>query len=242
VTVDLPVLSLDALDVARLLGAAALLLPIAALAARFAGGRRVEGYTIAVGVAAAAAVVALLGVAISFPTDLGAGVWLVAIVAVDAVAILALILLRRPRAERDRSPARLSAAISGLAHQWVALLIGALALAVTVAAVAIASDSATQTRRETTFTQLWMLPTKSGRSATLGIRNLEGAPRTYRLRVASAGRPLLSRLIRVPSGATRSTRVGLPLTRLPRRITATASAVGSPGERRTVDVWTHAPS
>jgi hypothetical protein len=132
--------------------------------------------------------------------------------------------------------------LQGLASQWVALLIGACAIAVVVAALVIARDSATQTRRETTFTQLWMLPTKSGRTAALGIRNLEDATRSYRVRVAGPRGSLLARRIRVPSGATRSTRVRLPLTQLPRRITATASAVGFPGERRTVDVWTHAPS
>lgn len=232
-------------DVARWIGVVALLLPIAVAAAWLTGGRRVEGFTIAVGIAAVAAAVALLGVALSFLFALDAVVWAVVIALVDAVVIVALLASRRgrrPEAAGGRSPVRLSGALRGIARQWVALLIGVAAIAVTVAALAIARDSATQTRKETTFTQLWMLPTKSGSSARVGIRNVEDAPRTYHLRVAGPGGSLLAKTVRVRSGATRTARVRLPLTRTPHRITATASAVGFPGERRTVDVWTHAPS
>jgi hypothetical protein len=229
-------------DLLRCLGVLALLAPIAIAGARLADGRRLDGVAIAIGIASAAAVVALLGIVVSVPFHLTTTAWLAALGALDILLIVAASRSRvRERGRRTRRRRLHVPPILGmlrvLAREWVAVLIGAAALAASVAAVAIAHRSAVDARDAVTFTQLWMVPVNGHRSAEVGIRNLENAPLTYRLEISGPGGPLLSRSIRLEAGMSKAMHVKLPQRPLPQQITATALPFGHPDEARRVDMW-----
>ncbi|HEX7083262.1 MAG TPA: DUF1616 domain-containing protein [Gaiellaceae bacterium] len=165
---------------------------------------RAERFAFAVGASIAVAVLA--GLALNYaPGGLDRRSWAVALAAVT-VGLAAVAAIRRALAVPEPAPWR-----PGL-PTGNQVLLGAIAVLLAAAAVGISRLGALQTARETTFTQLWMLPATSA-SATLriGLANHEQAAQRYRLVVRSGGRVLrIWPAVRVEPGGRWDARLALP--------------------------------
>jgi hypothetical protein len=210
-------------NLASALALAVLMLPVAAAARRRAADRGDLAQAAAVGIAAAAALLVATGLLLSAFGEVGATGWLVAILVVDAVVILG---------TRDRLE---------LARRALPAVLAAAALGMAAGALALSHRSATDQARAATFTQLWLLP-RGQDAAEVGVRNEEGTPVSYRLRVigppAEGGEPLLDRTVALGPSQTWVGRVELPPTAGPERVTAEVSRIGDSGPYRTAHLWT----
>lgn len=85
----------------------------------------------------------------------------------------------------------------------------AIALAIAIWSIAIASHGAREEREDIHFTQLWALPKGQGK-VVIGVSNEEGALASYRLRILSDGDMLASRRLRLADGHSRRVLLSTP--------------------------------
>ncbi|HEX8075827.1 MAG TPA: hypothetical protein VF545_12710 [Thermoleophilaceae bacterium] len=216
-----PLFAVTVAGVARAAAFALLLLLLALAARRWAVGRRDAVDAGAVAIVVAASMLVAAGLALSVVDGVTAVGWLVVLLAIDA----ALLAPRENRAHVRRAlPAVLSIA----------------AAAVAVGAIAHSRASAQDHDRTVRFTQLWAVPAGSlpATSARIGVRNLEGGPRSYRVVVTGMRRTFLDRTIELGASATWSASIQLPFTESPKRVTAELYRDGDVFAYRTAFVWT----
>lgn len=216
-----PVVAITALGAARAGAFAALILLIALAVRRWAAGRRDPVDAGPVAIAAGASLLVAAGLALSVVDGVTAVGWLAILLAID-VALIA------PRESRERARRALPAAVAVLA-------------AVTaIGAVALSRASAQRHDREVHFTQLWLVPRGSlpQTFARVGVRNFEGGPRSYRVRVTGLRRTFLTRTVALGQAGEWTATVPLPVTESPKRVTAQLFRTGSAAPYRTATVWT----
>jgi hypothetical protein len=207
-------------NVAGALALAALLVPLAVLAVRRVAERR-DPADVAIGIAAAAALLVAGGLALSVLHGLSTVGWLVVVAVVDA----AVLLFSRGGASAIRRAAP-------------ALLAGA-ALCLTVVAVAIAHEGASDQAHEAHFAQFWFVPRGDGATADVGVRNEEQAPAAFHVRVTGpAGGVFLDRTLQLAPGAAWVAPVKLPRDPHPRLMHAVLFRAGSTTPYRRAQVWT----
>lgn len=172
-----------------------------------------------------AAVMALLvggGLALYALDALDSTGWVVVAIAVGSVAALA----------TSRDPVRLA----------LPVLLASVALGLTVGAVALSRASAVDYAEKTTFTQLWILERGSAGLAEVGVRNEEGMPAAFQLRVfgpqSGGARPLLERTIELEPADSWSEQVRIPRTARPERVNAELYRLGETRPYRSAHVWT----
>ena len=152
---------------------------------------------LAYSVALSLAATALTGLVAHLFAGLDRTVWATALALVTCSATLIAMRIRRLDLETP-APVTLPSISS-------ALCIGA-AVAVAAGAVAIASTGAENTRVESRFTELWVLPrggtaTSLGvRAVSIGVQSHEGASSSFGLRVTQGSHQLLSRSISLRDG------------------------------------------
>jgi hypothetical protein len=207
-------------NVAGALALAALLVPLAVLAVRRVAERR-DPADVAIGIAAAAALLVAGGLALSVLHGLGTVGWLVVVAVVDAGVLLF-----------SRGSA------SALRRAAPALLAG-VALCLTVVAVAIAREGANDQARDAHFAQFWFVPRGDGSTAEVGVRNEEQAAGAFHVRVTGPdGGVFLDRTLQLAQGAAWVSAVRLPRDPHPRLMHAVLFRPGSITPYRRAQVWT----
>jgi uncharacterized membrane protein len=156
-------------------------------------------YTIALSLAATA----LIGVAVQLVLGLDRTVWAIALPLVILAATW-MALARRRRNGVEWTPPRAPLAV----YLKPAALI-AMALAIAIGSIAMASHGAREERDDIHFTQLWALPAGPGK-VSVGVSNEEGAPASYELEILSGGDTLASSAIDLADGDSKRVLLSVP--------------------------------
>lgn len=175
----------------------------------------------AVGIAALATVLTVGGLVLYAIDAPGTAGWTVIVLVAVTLAALA----------ASRDPLRLA----------VPLLLAAVALGVTVGAVALSHASAVDYARETTFTQLWLVERGGGR-AELGVRNEEQMPAAFQVRLfapqSQGGRVLVDRTLELAPSQAWSQEIVVPRTARPERLNVELYRLGETRSYRSGHIWT----
>lgn len=213
--------AITALGAARAAAFSVLVLLLAVAARRWGDGRRGGLDSSAFAIAAATSLLVAAGLALSVVHGVTAAGWLAILVAID----LALLAPRESRA---------------LARRALPAALAVLAAVIAVAALSLSRASAQRHDQAVRFTQLWIVPAggEIETRARVGMRNLEGGPRQYRLLVTGMRRTLLDRTVQLGDRAAWQATLTLPLTESPRRVSAQLFRAGSTTPYRSASVWT----
>jgi hypothetical protein len=183
--------------------------------------RRDSAQALAVGIAAATALLVAGGLALSAFGELGSTGWGVVVLVAAAIALLV----------AAREPGRV-----------VPVLLAMVALGLAVGALALSRGSAIDHARETRFTQLWLVERGSAGRAEIGVRNEEHTRAAYRLQVfgpESAGAALLvDRTIVLDPSRSWSGELVIPRTPRPERVNAELYRLGEAESYRSAHLWT----
>ena len=151
-------------------------------------------------VALSVALTTLCGVIVQLVLSLERSVWAVALFSVIAAASW-IAVERRERGGAVWTPPR---AVHRLDPRSVVVV--ALAVAITGWSISISSEGARKARDEVDFSELWVLPREPAdepgarRTVSIGVKNHEGSPISYRVRVTHAGKRLAAWRIRLADG------------------------------------------
>jgi hypothetical protein len=183
--------------------------------------RRDPARAVTAGIASVAALLVAGGLALQLVGALDTTGWVVVVAVLAAGALVA-----------ARDPAR----------HAVPALIATAALGLAIGAVALSRASALDRESETRFTQLWILPDGTGRSAEVGVRNEEGGRAAFRVAVyqpaSRPGPPLVDETIVLEPGRSWSRRVAIPATPLPERVNVELFRAGRSEPHRSAHAWT----
>lgn len=184
--------------------------------------RRDPAQAAALAISAAAAVLVAGGLALAALDALEPAGWAVVVLAAAAAGVLAV----------SRDPLRLAPPV----------LLAAIAIGLAAGAISHSRSSALDHARETRFTQLWLVQRDSQGRTEIGVRNEEGMPTAYILRLfapgSRGGPPLIERTLELGPSAAWSQEVTIPRTARPERLNAELYRLGEREPYRSAHIWT----
>lgn len=220
----------------RSVGLVVLLIPIMLTAARSRLVRRDRVLAAAVALGAAVGMLVMAGLVMSSFSGVSLAGWLISLGVIDAVLIMRASRrgLRQFARRRIRPRRRFRA--------WLGSLLAVAAAGLVVTSVLMSVASAKRQQRQSHFTQLWMVQQASDQPvAKIGVRDLEGGPRSYRLVVSVLRRTIFTTKLRLADSDSWTKAITLPL--LPHRELLRAALYRSADRTpyRIVYLWTPTP-